>query len=51
MDLNVEVASAPTPLEVSVQTALRELAIENARLRQLVGELLMKNQRLRELAP
>ena len=48
MDLNLGITTSDAGQDVAVQRALEALALENARLRQLVGELLLKNQHLRE---
>jgi hypothetical protein len=39
---------APAPADLGLGARMRELEIENARLKSLVGELLVANQMLRE---
>ncbi|HEV2464096.1 MAG TPA: hypothetical protein VGT04_09845 [Acidobacteriaceae bacterium] len=46
----VRVGSVERPADADVASRMRELEEENARLRLLVSELLVENQRLRESA-
>lgn len=46
----VRVGSVERPAEADVASRVRELEEENTRLRLLVSELLVENQRLRESA-
>jgi hypothetical protein len=48
MEIDNGVRTAQGDRQAAAKDAREELAAENARLRRLVGELLLKNQRLRE---
>jgi hypothetical protein len=48
MELDREIGVAQAEHDAKLPLAFEELAAENARLRRLVGELLLKNQHLRE---
>ena len=48
MEFNYGIGMGNAEHDAAAQRLFADLAAENARLRQLVGELLLKNQRLRD---